>query len=231
MHILKHHAKLLVGVILNLQLTDGSLAPCQSADFNTQTNVCQIFLDASSPLGSGQTSPEPNTVHYEKNCLDCKHVNFFHVTFWKIVSHNSASLVQQCPGPVIIAPQKTLVGFVESTFTASSRQDCINECLNSKTRFNYVCSSGMFYSAVIYVPIHNLMLNEFQKWLQESSNNCILNSQSSQTQPTMLIDQDASEKVDYFEPICSPSASMSKKAKSSRPKSNTKFRVVSTYKL
>uniref|UniRef100_A0AC35TSK6 Apple domain-containing protein n=1 Tax=Rhabditophanes sp. KR3021 TaxID=114890 RepID=A0AC35TSK6_9BILA len=87
-----------------------------------------------------------------------------------------------CPLVFERHPQKILVGFAETVIDVSTFQECFNTCLNAKTLFGFECYSGMFY-------------------FEESSLNCILNSESKATQPD-LFTSEYNDIVDYFETGC-----------------------------
>lgn len=61
-----------------IQLPNGKNAPCQSADFNTDTRECQIYLTAMPPSGNGTINPNPAVNHYEKMCVDGTFTNTYH---------------------------------------------------------------------------------------------------------------------------------------------------------
>lgn len=82
---------------------------------------------------------------------------------------------------ILMDPKHMLVGFNSKTLDSPSYSDCLQQCINAQASFGFQCSSGMYYS-------------------DTTSSNCILNSESAQTQPDKYIS--SQDPVTYFEPRC-----------------------------
>ena len=86
---------------------------------------------------------------------------------------------------------KLLVGFAERVLDAEDLQNCADACLNSESgERGFNCVSGVFYADM------------------GGKDNCVLNSESKDTQPTLFTTASEEERdiVAYFDLLCAPTA-------------------------
>ncbi|KRZ76906.1 Uncharacterized protein T10_2689 [Trichinella papuae] len=92
------------------------------------------------------------------------------------------NLVKTCSDVFVRMPKKVLIGYARTVTDADSIKDCIIRCLNSDSQYGFQCQSGVFFN-------------------EEDSLNCVLNSQTKDTAPSLLIDETAYN-AEYFQLYC-----------------------------
>ncbi|CAB3400680.1 unnamed protein product [Caenorhabditis bovis] len=142
---------------------DGSRLPllCRSAQFDRNNQKCSLFSDSINPNGFLEYQPNQHVIYMEKICIPD---NVLPIT---------------CDDVFRRIPQHILLGHATDVISVSSEQECILECIKSKTMRSKTCHSILHYP-------------DFP------SLNCILNVHTRHTKQQYFIPE-LSFKVDYVE--------------------------------
>ncbi|CAD5228263.1 unnamed protein product [Bursaphelenchus xylophilus] len=152
-------------------LPAGSLEECQKACIESSAFECASATH--SPTGCILSSKSAN--HAEANSL--------------VVNKESTYLEKVCLPKTLAdttklifeaVPAYILVGHVQEVTDASSLRQCQIDCLQAQEKYGFRCRSAMWYPA-------------------DSDQNCLLNSENKQTQPTVFVPEDEGVIMFYFD--------------------------------
>ncbi|CAD6185189.1 unnamed protein product [Caenorhabditis auriculariae] len=152
-----------VGGAAEVSFLDGSRLPllCRSAQFDRKSNTCYAFHDAIDPNGYLDYKPNADILYIEKICIP------------------DVVLPLSCDDVFRRIPQHIILGHASEILSVSSEQECVLQCIRSKSIRKTECHSVLHYP-------------DFAAY------NCILNVHTRHTKSAYFMPE-RTLKVDYVE--------------------------------